>query len=218
LYRATLLGQATTPYLSGKLFPGGVSTANVHLSFEQAEVLTVDNHEDGNGIGQNSLGAPTQQLGGLSADEFPFRQGLGAFNGSFFGESIGLVVRPGGNGRIFVQDLAGRQDLTNKEIWVRVAEVFERPIDGPLTGFQLGLRDANGIEVWIDSDDVGTIPRPFPRNPRTMKTMLKTLRFRSGCFTVNSQLNLSSITSIMIRCNRTDERALAFDDLQIVPI
>jgi hypothetical protein len=215
-YRAVLLGQATTPYLSGKFLPGGVSTTNVHLSFEQAEVLTVDNHEDGNGIGSNSLGAPTQQLGGLSADEFPFRQGSGAFNGSFFGESVGMVARPGGNGRIFVQDLALKRDLVNQEIWVRVAEVFEKPFDGPLTGFQLGLRDANGVESWLDSNDVGTVPRPFPRNPSTMKTMLKTLRFRSGCFALNSKLDLSSITAIMIRCNRTDERALAFDDLQIV--
>jgi hypothetical protein len=215
-YRAVLLGHNMTPYLSGKLLPSGVSTTNVHLSFEQAEVFTVDNHEDGNGIGKNSLGAPTQQLGGLSADEFPFLQGLGAFNGSFFGRSVGMVARPGGNGRTFVQDLAGKRDLANKEIWVRVAEVFEESKAGSLTGFQLGLRDANGVEAWLDSDDVGTIPRPFPRKPNTMKTMLKTLRFRSGCFAVNRKLDLSSITSIMIRCNRTDERALAFDDLQIV--
>jgi hypothetical protein len=216
-YRATLLGHATTPHLAGKFLPGGVAVPNVHLSFEQADVLSVDNHEDGNGIGKNSLGAPTQQLGGMSADEFQFHQGGGAFNASFFGSSVGMVARPGGNGRLFVQDLAGNRDLANRKIWIRAAEVFAgQAVGGPGTGFQLGLRDANGVESWVDSDDVGGLPRPFPRNPATMKTMLKTLRFKSGCFTVNSRLDLSSITTILLRCNRKDERALAFDDLQIV--
>jgi hypothetical protein len=216
-YRAALLGHATTPYLAGKLLPAGVATKNVHLSFEQSGVLTVDNHEDGNGIAKNSLNAATQQIGGLSADEFPFRQGGGAFNGSFFGESVGMVARPGGNGRIFVQDLAGKRDLTKQEIWVRVAEVFDgHPNNVAATGFQLGLRDANGTEAWVDSDDVGGLPRPFPRKPATMKTMLKTLRFKPGCFAGNRKLDVASITTILLRCNRSDERALAFDDLQIV--
>jgi len=209
-YRAALLGHATTPYLAGKLLPGGVATQHVQLSFEQSEALTVDNHEDGNGIGSNSLGAPTQQSGGLSADEFQFHQGAGAFNGSFFGSSVGMVARAGGNGRLFVQDLASKQDLAQKEIWVRVAEVFAgQKVSGPATGFQLGLRDASGVESWLDSDEVGGLPRPFPRNSATMKTMLKTLRFKSGCFAVNSRLDLSAVTAILLRCNR-------FDDLQIV--
>jgi hypothetical protein len=216
-YRAVLLGHATTSYLAGRLLPAAVATHNVHLSYQQADALTVDDHQDGNGIGLNSLGAPTQQLGGLSTDEFQFHQGSGAFNGSFFGDSVGMVARPGGNGRVFVQDLAGKRDLTAKEIWVRVAEVFDgHPNNAPLTGFQLGLRDANGVEAWVDSDFVGGFPRPFPRRPATMKTMLKTLRFKSGCFAGNRRLDLSSITAIMLWFNRSDERALALDDLQIV--
>jgi hypothetical protein len=218
-YRAALQGHGTTPYLAGKLLPAAVTTSAVHLSFEQSGVLTVDNHEDNNGIAKNSLNAPTQQLGGLSADEYPFRQGAGAFNTSFFGDSVGMVAKPGGSGRLFVQDLAGKRDLTKQEIWVRAAEVFGgRPDKAPPTGFQLGLRDANGTESFVDSDDVGGLPRPFPRKPSTMKTMLKTLRFKSSCFTAkDKKLDLSAITAILIRCNRADRRALAFDDLQIVP-
>jgi hypothetical protein len=215
-YRAALLGHATMPYLAGELLPAGVPSMHVHLSFEQSDVLTVDNHEDGNGIGMNSLNMPTQQLGGLSADEFPFRQGGGAFNSSFFGESIGIVARPGGNGRLFEQDLGGKRDLIKHEIWICVAEIFDRPNNLSPTGFQLGLRDANGTEGWVDSDEVGGVPRPFPRNPAAMKTMLKTLRFKSGCFSGNRKLDLSSITTILLRCNRSDERGLAFDNLQIV--
>jgi hypothetical protein len=216
-YRAALLGHGTLPYLSGSLLPANVATPNVHLSFQQADALTVDNHEDRNGIGTNSLGAPTQQLGGLNADEFQFHQGAGAFNGSFYGDSVGMVARSGGSGRIFVQDLGGKRDLTLREIWIRVAEVYEgRPDTAPPTGFQLGLRDANGTEAWVDSDDVGGVPRPFPRNPATMKTMLKTLRFKSGCFAVGRRLDLAAVTAMMLKFDRTDERALALDDLQIV--
>lgn len=217
LFRASLLGHATTTYLAGALLPGGVATQHVQLSFQREKALAVDNHEDGNGIGVNSLGAATMQLGGMSADEFPFRRGAaGAFNNSFYGDSIGMVARAGGNGRLFVQDLGGRRDLVNHEIWIRCAEVFGGEKDGAATGFRLGLRDANGTESWIDTDDVGGLPRPFPRNISTMKTMLKTLRFRAGCFAVGNRLDLASVTTILLHCNRSDRRALAFDDLQIV--
>jgi hypothetical protein len=141
----------------------------------------------------------------------------GSFNGSFYGSSVGMVARSGGNGRLFVHDLGRRLDLTKAEIWVRVAEVFAgQSTTGPPTGFQLGVRDGNGTESWVDSDDVGGLPRPFPRRVHTMKTMLKTLRFKAACFTVDRQLDISSITTIMVRCNRSDDLALAFDDLQIV--
>ena len=73
-----------------------------------------------------------------------------------------------------------------------------------------------GAESWVDSDEVGGVPRPFPRNPATMKTMLKTLRFKSGCFSVGARLDLTSVHAIMLRFDRTDGRALALDDLQIV--
>jgi len=216
-YRATLLGHPTTPYLAGSLLPAGVATQNVHLSFEQHGAFTVDNHEDGNGIARNSLNAATQQLGGLSADEFAFHQGGGAFNTSFFGESVGMVARPGGNGRLFVQGLAGARDFTRQEVWIRVAEVFDgHPKGSGATGFQLGLRDSRGIESWVDCNDVGGLPRPFPRNPSNMKTMLKTLRFKAGCFARTPRFDVTSITAILLRCDRSDERALAFDDLQIV--
>jgi hypothetical protein len=216
-YRAALLGHSTTPYLAGRLLPAGVATQHVHLSFEQPDALTIDNHEDGNGIGTNSLGAPTQQIGGLSADEFQFHQGAGSFNGSFFGDSIGMVARPGGSGRIFVQDLAGTRDLTKSEIWIRAAEVFAGQTGtAPPTGFRVGVRDANGSEAWLDSDDVTGVPRPFPRKPSTMKTMLKTLRFKPSCIDAKSKVDLSRVTAVLLQCDRRDERALAFDDLQIV--
>ncbi len=49
-----------------------------------------------------------------------------------------------------------------------------------------------------------------------MKTMLETLRFKAECFRRNSLLDLSAITTILLRFNRNDQRALAIDDLEIV--
>lgn len=216
-FRASLLGHPTSGFLAGTVLPAGVATGNVHLSFEEAGVTIVDNFEDGNGIGSNSLGAATQQQGGLSADEYQFHQGSGSFNGSFFGDSVGMVARAGPSTRVFVEELNQKFDLTGKEIWIRVAEVFAQfDNSAPPTGFKLGLRDSNGTQVWVDSIDVGVLPRPFPRNTSTMKTMLETRRFRAGCFTSGTKLDLRSISAIMLACDRNDERALAFDDLQIV--
>jgi len=83
------------------------------------------------------------------------------------------------------------------------------------TGFELGLEDSNGFQVWIDSDDVGGLPRPYARNPGMIKTMLSTLRFKVPCFRAK-EFRIDSIRAILIRCNRKDERAFAFDDLQII--
>jgi hypothetical protein len=49
-----------------------------------------------------------------------------------------------------------------------------------------------------------------------MKTMLKTLRFRTGCFATATKLDLTAVTAILFRFDRRDERDLALDDLQIV--
>ena len=87
------------------------------------------------------------------------------------------------------------------------------------TGFQLGIEDNNGIQVWVDSDEVGPLPRPYLREISRTKTMLKTLRFSSRCFIhKNPELNINDITFFLIRTNRGDNRALAFDDLEIVQI
>lgn len=216
-FRATLLGHAAAVrFLSGHEKPLGVLADHIHLSFAQTKALTVDNHEDGNAIGTNSLGLPTSQSGGAAADEFAFRQGGGSFNASFFGNSIGMVVRAGGANRTF-RSAVKSFDLTKAEIWIRVAEVFAGGQPGVATGFRLGLEDAAGVRTWVDSDNVGGLPRPYFRHPSLTKTMLKTLRFKGGCFvSANSKFRAGKIVAILIQCNRKDERALAFDDLQIV--
>lgn len=214
-FRAVLLGHGTARYLDGTERPGGVLSQHVYSSFEWAGQLTVDHHEDGNTIAQNSLGLPTAQSGGLSADEFPFGQVAGAFNGSFYGESNGMVARPGGINRTFRTEV-GRQDLRRREVWIRAADVYAGFKPTAPTGFRLGLEDGAGEIAWVDSDAVGGLPLPYDR-PSEVKSMLQTVRFKAACFAVaNPKVRLNQVVAIRIRCNRRDERALAFDDLQLV--
>jgi hypothetical protein len=216
LFRATLLGQPTTAYLDGTQLPAGVLSQHVYRSYERDRALTVDNHEDGNTININSLGQPTTQLNGMSADEFPFDRVPNAFNMSFYGLSIGMVAKSGRAGRIFRSELKQITDLSKTEIWIRAAEVTDgSSVVIGLTGFELGLEDSNGVRAWVDSDDIGGLPRPYDRNPGAIKTMLNTLRFKVPCFKAK-EFKRDRIKAILIRCNRKDKRALAFDDLQII--
>ena len=215
-FRAILLGHNTIGYLAGYQLPAMVMSQNVHLSFEQSQAVTVDNFQDGNTISKNSLGQPNGQLAGMSADEYPFGQVPGAFNSSFYGETIGMAVKPGSSGRIFRWSLKELTDLSSTEVWIRAAEVTDGSnVQTGATGFEMGLEDKKGARAWVDSDDVGGLPRPYSRNPGMIKTMLKTMRFYGACFS-SAEFNIKNVQAILIRCNRKDERAFAFDDLQIL--
>jgi hypothetical protein len=192
-------------------------TVHVYRSFEQSSgVLTVDHHEDGNTIAKNSLGEPTTQNPANSADEFAFSQAGPAFNASFFGETTGMVVKPGDAGRTFRSQLKRGTDMRKSEIWIRTAEVTDgQSVAAGATGFKLGVEDDNGVQAWVDSDEVSGLPRPYARNPGMIKSMLNTLRFKGACFSA-PRLNLRAIRAILLHCDRPDKRAFAFDVLQIV--
>jgi hypothetical protein len=221
-FRSALLGHATETYLAGYEKPAGVLTQHVYLSFQKKGPTTVDNHEDRNGIGKNSLFLPTAMASG-SANEFPFAQAPGggpapgAFNESFFGLTTGMVIRPGGISRVFRSEI-GDIDLSKTEIWIRAAEVVARQgvVPDGASGFQLGVEDANGLTVFVDVDLVGGLPRPYPHTVFT-KSMLNTIRFKADCFrAANRRVSITKVRALLIACNRRDERALAFDDLQVV--
>jgi hypothetical protein len=217
LYRRTLLGHNTTGYLSGDVLPSGVMTQNVFRAFERDKVLTVDNFDPGHTIATNSLGMPNTQTGGINAGKFTFDRPSagGTFNSSFYGLTTGMVADPKKSGGIFRSQLKAPVDMTKREVWVRCAEVTDGSTVAPVpTGFQLGLEDAGGVRAWVDCDDVGSLPRPYPRNPGMIKTMLSTLRFRGPCFQ-GREFQLRKVVAILIGCNRPNPRAIAFDDLQV---
>ena len=131
------------------------------------------------------------------------------------------------------------RDLTDKDVCLRAAEVY---IEGDKhddiktgfkgkdrLGFELGLKDINGFRLWVHSDAVGGLSRPYYRgNPNgkqpdppfyRTKTMLETLRFPSECYKRQGppRLDIKKIIAILIRpTNLVGKRALAFDDLQIL--
>jgi dienelactone hydrolase len=220
IFRVLLLGHSNQArFLSGHILPVNVASGNTHLSFQHMDSFTVDNHEDNNGIGLNSLNLPTTQSGALHSDEYTFGQGAGsaAFNTSFYGNTIGMVIEDKKVNGVFRSQLPEQTSISKKEIWIRVAEVYNTvSIPADHTGFELGLEDRRGIIVWVDSDDVGGLPRPYDRGGLFTKTMLKTLRFPGRCFTcINSALDINNPAAILIRTSRGDGRALAIDDLQI---
>lgn len=213
-FRHVLSGHATVGFLVGAELPPATPTALVHLAFEWAKAFTVDDHEQNNTIAMNSLGEPTTQTG-LSADEYGMSQSAAnQFNGSFYGDSIGMVAvprkRPNGT---FRSRLKSKTNMNGKEIWIRVADVFGGTFPSAATGFELGLELANGTVRWVDSDDVGGVSVPFDRGSST-KSMLSTLRFPARCFQLTRRDQ--AIRAILLRLNRTKARALAFDDLQII--
>jgi len=212
-FRAVLLGHTTTGFLIGRELPPVTPTALVHLSFKQVNALTVDDHEQANTIGTNSLNQPTSQTG-VTADEFGMSQtAANRFNDSFFGDSIGMVAVPKRAGGRFRSQLPAGTGITNREIWVRVADVFDGTMPTVASGFELGLELASGVVKWVDSDDVGGVPLPFDYGSTT-KSMLATLRFPASCFHLSR--THGRVIAIVLRINRKTPRALAFDDLQIV--
>ncbi len=228
-FRAALLTDPTLGYLSGHVRPTGLDTTDIHLSFEQTEAQTVDHHENRGGIATNSFGHPTTQLMSLSADEFDLSQsGSNQFNGSFYGATTGMVATATRSSGTFRTELGNKLNLAGREIWIRAVEVYNPPnVPQKTTGFELGVEDTSGKIAWVDSDEVGGLPRPYDRRaddqvafqtPQDFtKSMMKTLRFRADCFTAsNEELELENATALRIRLNRNDGRALAFDILQIV--
>ena len=181
----------------------------------------MDHHDDANGIALNSRGRPTTQSGGLTADEFFFTQaGSPRFNHTFFGNTVGMVARSGHPGGRFRSTLDAPLDLRRREVRVRVGEVSAgaTPPAGA-TGFKLGVETTTGTVFWVDSDGAGGVPRPFDRTAGTWspttKTMPSTLRFPASCFGLPAK---ARIRALLLRLDRKDDRALAFDDLEIVRI
>lgn len=215
LFRSTLLGDGSSAYLLGTARPAGVPVEAIQLAYRVAKSKTVDNHDDGNGIGSNSLGLPTSSSGGAVADEYPFDQVVGAYSPSFFGLTVGMVLYSKEQGGGFRSEV-GKADLRKRQVWLRVAEVVDGGVAKSGVSFDLGLEDVHGTVGWIESASVGGVPRPFER-PGQSKTMLSTLRFNPRCIGRRARLDLSRIVAIRLRPTTGDDRPLAFDDLQLVP-
>jgi hypothetical protein len=212
-FRKVLAEHDTIGFLVGTELPPTPQTSLVHLAFKWKAAITVDDHEQANTIAVNSLGKPTPQSG-VAADEYGMSQTApNRFNSSFYGDSIGMVAAPRRMNGTFRSQLSGATNLAGKEIWVRVADVFDGTFPTAATGFELGLELPGGSVTWVDSDEVSGLSLPFDRGSTT-KSMLSMLRFPVHCFAASKRKPVFS--AILLRLNRSNARALAFDDLQIV--
>jgi peptidoglycan hydrolase-like protein with peptidoglycan-binding domain len=210
--------------LLGKEIPPAARTGKVHVSGEvNNPAATIDDYES-HGVTVNNLGQTVTLTGFSTANDFPFSQSPTAFNTSFFGNTTGLVLRRSSATNKVRSPLSAPTDLTGKEVWLRVAEVYAGTIARGRTGFRIGLEDSRGRIVFVDSNAAGTVPRPFDRKADDLsnsridltKTMLETFRFPAGCFAGGRAFDIRSIQAIHLELNRNDGRALAFDQLQIV--
>jgi len=230
-FRRVLLDDASlVKFLKGQELPPGVPIPFTHISFESKEgSLTVDDHENRD-ININTLRQRTKQSGGLTAKEHEFAE---QSTSTFFGATLGMKAQSSSPTGQFRSPLVGNTDLTGREIWIRAAEVYNgASIPAGATGFKLGLEDSSGTIAFVDSDDVGALPRPFDRKApdstnlviemsevrkNFTKTMLKTLRFPVSCFKDSYPgLDIKKVRAIVLRLDRGDGRELAFDQLQIV--
>jgi hypothetical protein len=226
-FRRALRDEATFGYLDDTVLPAGVQVQNLHLSYDVKGARVVDNYE-GHPITIDNEGQATAQLGGLGAQDRPFAQTGGAFNPSFFGNTTGNIAVAKDAAGDFREPLAKPANLSRAEVRVRAAEVYQEPNIPPNpTGFRVGVEDLNGTIAWVDVDDVGGLPRPFPRRafdlgrgtPDKTKTMLSTFRFPGHCFAASEKrLRISRIRAIHLGLNRADGRPIAFDDLEIVRV
>ena len=216
-FRHFLQGGGTQPYLLAQELPAGVLNQNIHLGYDVAGTLVVDNY-DGHPITVDNQGQATAQIGGIAAKDYPFSQSGGAFNTSFFGNTTGNVMTAREAMADFREPLRRPVDLRRAEVRVRAAEVYQAPNIPPApTGFRVGAEDGNGVVAWVDVIDVGGLPRPFDRrafDPKT-KTMLSTFRFPGHCFAAGTKLNAAHVVAVHLGLNRGDGRPIAFDDVEI---
>ena len=222
-FRTTLLGHSLEKIATGRETPAGAKTDNVHVSAQLAGAVTVEDHDDSTPT-KNALLQTITKFGYKESGEYPFSQSPAMFNGSFFGNTMGLVVQRSTDKNQFTSPLKKPTDLAGKEIWIRCAEVYTGSVPTKATGFKIGLVDKDDTTVFIDSDSAGGLPRPFDRSSDDKKhfgkdltkTMLKTFRFPIDCFTIGTKIKTGSIKAIVLHLDRADNRALAFDQWQIV--
>jgi hypothetical protein len=195
----------------------------VHVSAEIGGATTVEDHDDSTPT-KNTLLQTITKFGYKESGEYPFSQSPAMFNGSFFGNTRGLVVQRSSDKNQFTSPLKRPTDLGGKEILIRCAEVYTGSVPPDATGFKIGLVDKDDTTVFIDSKSAGGVPRPFDRRSDDLahfgkdltKTMLKTLRFPIDCFKIGTKIKTDSIKAIVLHLDRADNRALAFDQWQIV--
>jgi len=182
-----LAGRQMRPFLEGLAIPPGVTRfRDVHISFEARESLariastTVDDNEHLD-IRRNTRGRSNTWAGGLTAQRCQLSRagcqltkragGTPTVNRSFYGKTRGMVAWSHLKSGRFKWVLGGTMDLKGREIRIRAAEVYDgSSVPVGATGFTLGLADARDRRGFVDSDEVGGLPRPYGRSADDLRS------------------------------------------------
>jgi hypothetical protein len=176
-----------------------VDVNNVGLSFSPLQNLVVDNHDDANDT-QNVLG------GGVTPNGLVASESSSADNNHVYGASRRLILEwPGAAGQgPFRSALPQPIEISNKEVWIRAAQMPAASDSSSATSFQLGVEDTTGHRRWLTAD----LPPPVATS-----AMLTTQRFRGRCFLEQGETQLT-IQAILLQPSHAHRR-VAFDDLEI---
>lgn len=197
-----------------------VDTADLVLAWRSRYLTTVDDYQQTNGVGINSLGEAATS--GLVMEEQDCAAGCkyaGRTRLLFLSASCasGAATCPDASYRTELG--ATRRNLRSRAaVLVRAGEPLEQGAFLPAVpargvSFALGVEDASGMIQWKNADEVGGVPRPYARNDLQGRWVLKTLRFPIDCF---SDVDTSSVVALHLRLVGTDPgRQVAFDDLAL---
>lgn len=207
------------PVFRGEAAIVGMNGVRAYWSHQDIERLEVDNFDDAGGPNTNSLGGSATVSGSMSVfDEFSFRSsGAGTFNGSFRGDTDGLVL--GWNAtRVYETQLpVGMRDVSSFDaVALRVSQILDggaqNPADAGKT-LRVSLRSAGGDTANVHVDVVGTQSVPYPYEDNGGKTVLSTIRVPLSSFRHdNLPFPLDDVEALSIEL--IGQGLIAVDDIQ----
>jgi hypothetical protein len=198
-----------------------VLPATLFRSYQDPTHKSVDDVEDApaNSL-LNSLGGANANVSLAPFNEFPFTEGAGSFNPSFFHQTKGLIAGWNASGDTLTINVpAAHKDVsTFRYVSLRVAQVFDNGATNPLGGTQdldVGLEDELGNKIFFRVGEQDVIAFPYQR-PSLVKTVLQTVRIGLACYACTSNVGVdrTAIARIHLRFNRRPAGLVGLDSIQ----
>jgi dienelactone hydrolase len=204
--------------LSGDSVLENAGVTDVYPSYVEGDALLVDDWR-GSSRSVNTLGAPVTSQGFDIFRTYPFQHSSGAYNGTFFHETRGLVVawRNAREDALLSSALPEAvADVSSfGALSFRVAQVSKDPRNADSTPLVLAVEatDADGNIARVTTDELGlTIPNAY--RPEDAKTMLRTVRVPLSCFARGSAPPaLGRFAQVSLSVPSRRQGALAYETL-----
>lgn len=189
-----------------------VNPADLQLSWASTHSLVVDDFES-TGSDRNALGGVITSSGLALVEDSPVADAGGGTRLLVSQLACDPVVSPC-TGSLRSELPAAQRDLSDRDsVLIRVAEPIsghDATLPSRAVAFELGL-ESDGRTVWVHSDTIGGISRPFVRGDRAQRFVLSTLRFPLARFPVAR----TNVVAIHLRPQTETGRSVVFDDLAL---